>query len=284
MRNRIGIVLALALVSGAVAAYLAFSYLRSPTDGGQGDAAAGGVAEVAVATRDMAVGTILRPEDVKLVKWPAAAVPQGYATSTEEVLGRGLISPVSTNEPLLAAKLARKEAGGGLPIAIPEGMRAMSVKVNEVIGVAGYVLPGTHVDVLVTLKKQDAGGDARTEILLQNLTVVTAGQERQQDREGKPKTVPVVTLLVTPEQAEKLTLAASQGELQLALRNTLDEDSVQTDGARLTRLLPSSERVVRRPVGRRAPSGPPSRVNVEVYRGPERSTSTVDTAVTGGER
>ncbi|MDP2529248.1 MAG: Flp pilus assembly protein CpaB [Candidatus Palauibacterales bacterium] len=284
MRNRIGIILVLALVAGGLAAYLAVTFLKGPGNAPSDQAPA--TVKVAVASKDLAVGWVLTPEDVKLVSWPAGAVPAGYATSMEEVVGRGLITPVRTNEPLLASKLARKGTGGGLAIAIPEGMRAMSVRVNQVIGVAGFVLPGTHVDVLVTLDKSETGNDARTQVLLQNVQVLSAGQELQQGKDGqdKPKTVPVVTLLVTPDQSEKLTLAATKGQLQLALRNTLDTDTVSTSGARLAALLPYAQRARYRPVRTTRPSRPPSRVNVEVYRGKERSTSTVDTTVTGGGR
>jgi pilus assembly protein CpaB len=284
MRNRVGIILVLALVAGGLAAYLAVTFLKGPA-GSQSEQAPATV-KVAVATKDLAVGDVIQPEDVKLVSWPAGAVPQGYATSVEEVQGRGVITPVMTNEPMLASKMAGKGSGGGLAIAIPEGMRAMSVRVNDVIGVAGFVLPGTHVDVLVTLDKAETGSDAHTEILLQNVEVKSAGTELQQDPndQSKPKAVPVVTLLVTPKQAEKLTLAATQGQLQLALRNTLDKDTVVTDGVRMANLLPSSVRARYRPVRTVRSRRPPSRVNVEVYRGKDRSTSTVDTTVTGGGR
>jgi pilus assembly protein CpaB len=282
MRNRVGIILVLALVAGGLAAYLAITFLKQPASTASDETTA--TVKVAVATRDMPVGTVLQAEDVKLVTWPAGAVPVGYPSSVEEVVGRGLITPVKTNEPLLATKLARKEAGGGLPIVIPEGMRAMSVRVNEVIGVAGFVLPGTHVDVLVTLDRSETGSDARTEILLQNVQVLSAGQDIQKDEQGQAKTVPVVTLLVSPPQAEKLTLAATEGQLQLALRNTLDLDTVVANGARMRTLLPSVARARYRPVRTTRPRRPPSRVSVEVYRGKERTTSTVDTTVTGGGR
>lgn len=284
MRNRVGIILVLAVVAGGLAAYLAITFLKGPARSASDQAPA--TVQVVVAAKDLAVGDIIKAEDVKLVSWPASSVPQGYATSQEEVVGRGIITPVMTNEPLLASKMAGKGAGGGLAIAIPEGMRAMSVRVNDVIGVAGFVLPGTHVDVLVTLDKAETGSDAHTEILLQNVEVKSAGTELQQDPndESKAKAVPVVTLLVTPKQAETLTLAATEGQLQLALRNTLDKDTVVTDGVRMATLLPSSARARYRPVRTVRPRRPPSRVNVEVYRGKDRSTSTVDTTVTGGGR
>lgn len=282
MRNRVGIILVLALVAGGLAAFLTVRFLRQP--GGSTAAPTLATVKVAVATRDLPVGTLLTDQDIKLVSWPAGSLPKGYATSKEEVVGRGLIQPLLANEPFLASGLAAKDAGGGLPITIPPGMRAMSVRVNEVTGVSGFLWRGTHVDVLVTLTRQETGNDARTQVLLQNIEVLAAGQEVQKDPNGKPKTVPVVTLLVTPDQAEKLTLGATQGELQLALRNTLDTDTVKTPGARLATLLPYTERERYRPVRRSRSARPPSRVNVEVYRGKDRSTSTVDTTVTGGGR
>ena len=271
MQRRVVIILALALVSGGLAAYLAFNYLREPPEEEEGAPA---VTEVVVAARAMDVGHVLSEEDVQVVEFPQAATPAGYATSISEVVDRGLI------EPLLSTKLARAEAGGGLPITIPEGKRAMSVAVNEVIGVAGFVLPGTRVDVLVTADQQGGDGSTDTQIVLQDVEVLSSGQTIERSRQGEPQTVSVVTLLVGPEEAETLTLAADQGQLQLALRNTLDRDTVQTEGQVVSNLLPRwrnrpspSPRRVRRP---------PPRQQVEVYRGPERSTTTVDTTVGGG--
>lgn len=279
MQRRVVIILALALISGGLAAYLAFTYLREPPADEEGGPAA--TTDVVVAAQPMNVGHVLSEEDVKVVEWPGQSLPTGYATSVSEVVDRGLITPVAANEPLLSSKLARAEAGGGLPITIPEGKRAMSVAVNEVIGVAGFVLPGTRVDVLVTASQPGEGeGGTDTQIVLQDVEVLSSGQTIERDRQGQPQTVSVVTLLVGPEEAETLTLAADQGQLQLALRNTLDRDTVPTEGQVVSNLLPRwrsqpspSPRQVRRP---------PPRRQVEVYRGPERSTTTVDTTVGGG--
>ena len=153
-KRRKWMALVLALVSGGAAGYLALGYMNRPLSPRLASASA--TTHIVVAARDLALGTMLAPGDVKTIDWPSLTVPPGYATREDEVLGHGLITPVSANEPLMTAKLADKEAGGGLPIVIPEGMRAVSVKVDEVIGVAGFVLPGTRVDVLVTLSD---GGD-----------------------------------------------------------------------------------------------------------------------------
>ena len=139
--------------------------------------------------------------------------------------------------PLLNAKLAEKEAGGGLSITIPEGMRAVSVEVDEVVGVAGFVLPGTRVDVLATVMPGTDRSRTTTRIILQNVRAVAADQQYQQDIDGEPQYVTVVTLLVTPQDAEALTLAATEGRIQLALRNTLDSEEVETSGRRITSLI-----------------------------------------------
>lgn len=277
MRNRIGMVLLLALLSGGLAAYLAFTVLRNPATPTVGQAAEATV-DVAVASRDMGQGMVLSPEDVRMVRWPASAVPPGYATSQAEVVGRGLLTPVRANEPLMSTKLALKEAGGGLPIVVQEGQRALSVKVDEVIAVAGFVQPGTRVDVLVTLDNVSGVTEPLTQLVLQDIQVLTAGQVHQPNPNGEPTTVTVATLNVTPEQAEKLVLASQKGRIQLALRNTLDRDSVETQGARIATLLPRGRPVATGP--RRAPVS--NTINVEVIKGTQRTTESVRRADNGG--
>lgn len=284
MRTRTGVILVLALVSGLLAAYLAINFLG----GEDGEKEAAGVpgegVDVVVAARAMDVGTVLSPEDVKLVKWPSRAVPQGYSGELSEVVGRGLLFPVSQNEPLLSNKLARSEAGGGLPIVIPDGKRAVSVAVDQIIGVAGFVLPGTRVDIIATLSQSGRSGELESEIILQNIEVLSAGQTYQRQVQGEPMTVSVVTLVVTPEQAEMLTLATSDGLIQLALRNPLDLAEVETEGTTRSSLLGSGA-PVRQATPRPTPRPRPRRepFSVEVYRGPERSTATMDTT-SGGDK
>jgi pilus assembly protein CpaB len=153
----------------------------------------------------------------------------------QSVVGRGLIAPVDENEPLTESKLAPKGAGAGLPPTIAKGMRAISIKVNEVIGVAGFVVPGTHVDV-VTVIAQDANrndADKLSRIVLSDVTVLSAGTRYDQDESkanGKPIRSTVVTLMVSPADAERLSLAQSEGELMLALRNPLDTEAGETHG------------------------------------------------------
>lgn len=271
-KRRKWMALVLALVSGGTAGYLAMTHLRQPV--AQITNQPTGTTQIAVAARAMLVGSVVTPEDVRLVEWPLDAVPPGYSGSVEEVVGRGLITPVAANEPLLDGKLASKEAGGGLPIVIPEGMRAVSVKVDEVIGVAGFVLPGTRVDVLVTIDPPEEGGGTATRIVLQNVQTLAAGQTIQRDAEGKPQTVTVITLLVDPEQAEKLTLAATEGRIHLALRNTLDMAQVETEGIKKASLLQLGPEPQPAPRVRRAPVARRDQHSIVTYNGTERTVTT----------
>jgi pilus assembly protein CpaB len=223
-----------AAASGLLAGYVALVYVSEEPAPLQ---AAVPSRTIVVAARDLPAGAIVRREDVEAVSWPGSAVPEGFATQAGEVVGRGLITEVRRNEPLLTWKLAEKEAGGGLPITIPAGMRAVSVEVDEVVGVAGFVLPGTRVDVIVTVMPGNDRTQTTTRIILQNVRALAADQRYQQDIEGEPQYVTVVTLLVTPQEAEDLTLAATEGRIQLALRNTLDSDEVETPGRRITSLV-----------------------------------------------
>ena len=253
MRNlRPWIMLLLALVSGGLAGYLALQYLRQQASPLMAAEPRSG--QVALATRDLAVGTVLTPQDVKLVEWPGSSVPAGYISSADAAVGRGVVAAVRTNEPLLDTKLALKEAGGGLPIAVGEGMRALSVRVDDVVSVAGFVVPGTRVDVLLTIQPPGSN-ETQTRVILQNVATLAAGQQIQRDKDGKPQTVTVITLLVTPEQAERLTLGSNQGRIQLALRNTLDTLTTDTPGIPVSALLGG----VRRPAGPRRAGRAPTR-------------------------
>ena len=275
--NKRPLLLIVALSSGTLAGLLALRHLGqdAPLPSAVQEIA---VQQVVVAARDLPHGAILGQGDVKLVDWNGAVLPAGYMSSAEMAVGRGLITPMFANEPVLAGKIADKGAGGGLPIVIPEGMRAVSVKVDEVIGVAGFVLPGTRVDVLVTLRSPSSQAGSSTRVILQNVRTLAAGQEIQSDTAGKPQQVTVITLLVTPAQAEDLTLAANEGRIQLALRNTLDGAEAKTGGSDARKLLRGeSEARVASPAPRRRaqPAAPPTPVaTVEIYRGGIRSEET----------
>lgn len=274
-KRRPWFMLVLALTSGVVAALLALRYLRERTTPLM--ASEPRTASIVLSARNLPVGALVTERDVKVVNWPATTVPSGYVRSVKDAVGRGVITPLAENEPLLDSKMSTKDAGGGLPIIIKDGMRAVSVRVDEVIGVAGFVLPGTRVDVMLTLDKGPSRPQSITKTLLQNVQTLAAGQSVTRDKEGKPQTVTVITVLVSPDDAELLALAAKEGRLQLALRNTLDTLSVATNGARADKLSPSSgESAPRRPQRSRA-AAPPPRANptvVEGYRGGERTLTT----------
>jgi pilus assembly protein CpaB len=240
--------------------------------------------QVAVAAQAIPVGTLVTKEMVKLVGWPASSPVAGAFNSVDPVVGRGAITSIAENEPITEPKLASKEAGGGLPPTIPPGLRAMSVKVDEVIGVAGFVVPGTHVDVLATLSEQQ---QKATRTVVSNVLVLTAGTRYDQDapkKDGKPIPTTVVTLAVTPQDAESIALAQSEGRVMLALRNPLDNQPTETHGVKLSALLgsPAPPPVVKTVRGQKmlvtpkppepAPAKP---YTVEAIRGAKRSEETV---------
>jgi pilus assembly protein CpaB len=181
--------------------------------------------QIVVAVGPLGVGSRLDDSNIKTIPWPADNPLPGAIITTSAATGRALITPVVANEPILDSKLAPREAGAGLSATIPEGMRGVSVAVNDVIGVAGFVGPGTSVDVLVTGTipgASESGATYVTRTILENIRVLAAGQKVERDVDGKPQTVPVVTLLVSPQDAATLTMASTEGKIQLALRNTID--------------------------------------------------------------
>jgi pilus assembly protein CpaB len=183
-----------------------------------------------VAARPLPLGTRLQAADLKLVPWPAANPLSGGFTKVEDAVDRGLIAAVAENEPLTGNNVAAKEAGAGLPPTIPPGMRAMSVKVNEVIGVAGFVAPGTRVDVMAILTQ---AGQKVARVVVSNVQVLAAGTRTDQEAAREGKAIPgtsVVTLLVTPADAEVISLAGSEGSLMLTLRNPMDNATATSTG------------------------------------------------------
>jgi pilus assembly protein CpaB len=274
-RIRIFIVLVLALTAGGVFAFGTYRYIQTvPAQAEQMP-----TRPVIVATTDLNIGAELKPEDVRIVEWPAKSVPAEAFDSAEDVVGRGVIMTVVKNEPVLATKLASKEAGAGLPPVIPDGMRALSVRVNDVVGVAGYVLPGTRVDVVATVNPTQQATDVTSKVVLTNVLVLAAGTKIERDNEeGKPIAVSVVTLLVDPAEAERLTLASTEGKIQLALRNPLDKSAPSTPGIRPAALVGSALVARASNTTRRAASAPATRVAaapapppaVEMIRGDKR--------------
>jgi pilus assembly protein CpaB len=195
--------------------------------------------QIVVATKAVPAGSVLDRESVALRGIPEVAAPAGAFGRLEDVVDRPVISAIQADEPVVDARLAPKGSGMGLGPMIPPGMRAVSVRVNDVVGVAGFVLPGMRVDVLVT-GKPPSGGDIQTQTVLQNIAVLSAGQTIQADPKSQPITAPVVTLLVTPHEAEALTLANNEGHIQLVLRNSTDRAVIPSNGHTLHELYGAS--------------------------------------------
>ncbi len=283
MRNRIFAVLVLAILAGGGLAYGTYNAINSQPV----KTVSAPTQPVVVASADLSLGTELHKEDLAVVNFPAGQAPAGAFAKPSDIIGRGLIVSMVKNEPVLAAKLASKEAGAGLPPVIPEGMRAVSVRVNEVIGVAGYVLPGTRVDVLATASPNGQSQDTTSKVILSNVQVVTAGTRLEQDQEkGKPMQVTVVTLLVYPEQSERLALASTEGKIQLALRNPLDQGAPETPGMKQAIMLGMAKPVAparpastgaRKAPGPVTPEGPAAAPmpTVEMIRGDKRSSEVI---------
>jgi pilus assembly protein CpaB len=188
--------------------------------------------DVIVAAEDLQVGARVEEHDIKIIKIPAVDLPPGAPRRRSDVLGHGVIVPISKGEFILPNRLAGENAGSGLPSLIPPGMRAVSVRVNEVVSVAGFVTPGTRVDVLLT--GTPGGGEQQTTTVLQNVAVLASGHTLERTATGEAQTTAVITLLVSPDDAQRLTLASSEGHIQLALRNPLDtkQDEVPASNSR----------------------------------------------------
>jgi pilus assembly protein CpaB len=242
MKNkRALVVMAIAILFGLTAVILASRWLLLQPTSGAG--------HIAVAATDINLGQRLTPEMVKLAEWPADSVPKGAFTDPAKLAGRVLKSSLLAGEPVSEAKLAPAGTLGGLSALITEGKRAITVRVNDVIGVAGFTLPGNYVDIIVSTQKDpgpetNAREQSISKIVLERILVLAVAQEVNRD-ETKPRVVNAVTLEVTPEQAEKLDLARSVGTLSLALRNQVDPQSAQTEGATKLTLLPVAAPVVK---------------------------------------
>jgi len=234
-------------------------------------------ADVIVAADDIQVGARVEEHDVRIAKFPASGLPAGAYTKRSQVMGRGVIIPIAKGEFILPSKLAPENAGSGLPSLIPPGMRAVSVRVNEVVSVAGFVGPGTRVDVLLT-GTPGGSSESQTTTVLQNVAVIASGQRLERNAAGEPTNTPVITLLTSPEDAERVTLAQSEGKIQLSLRNPLDTHQDSVDPANAKGLYkggtPAAPRVTIRPVRlpkTEKPAPPPSVFSVEVYKGDKKT-------------
>jgi pilus assembly protein CpaB len=226
-RTRLLMIGVVALVAGFLASVYVYKNIQSRN----GSIEAG--AEVIVAANDLQVGQRVEDRDIRVIRVPASDLPPTAPRKKSDVVGHGVIIPISKGEFILPNRLAGENAGSGLPSLIPPGMRAVSVRVNEVVSVAGFVTPGTRVDVLLT-GTPGGGNDEETTTVLQNVAVLASGHTLERTSSGEAQNTAVITLLVTPDDAQRLTLASSEGHIQLALRNPLDtkQDEVAASNAR----------------------------------------------------
>jgi pilus assembly protein CpaB len=232
MNQRILVILMIALLVSGAATYLVYRTVASSASRGPTPTAV-----VIKAARPLEIGTLIKDTDLKAEAW-VGAVPPGMATKQDGLIGRGVIAPIYAGEAIMETRLAQAGAGGGLAATIPAGMRAVAVRVNEIVGVAGFVVPGMRVDVLIAGTPPGTHPNGpQVKTVLQNIQVLSAGQNFQKDTEGKPMPAVVVNLLVTPEQAELLSLASNETRIQLVLRNPLDNQPAKTPGIAMATLF-----------------------------------------------
>ncbi|GGA62610.1 pilus assembly-related, exported protein [Edaphobacter acidisoli] len=220
MNRRIFIILLSAFLIAVACSYLVFRLVGHRLAGSHA-----ATTRVVAAAADIKLGSVLKSSDLTTVEI-SGTLPKGVVLKREDAIGRGVISDLYQGEPILESRLAAPGSGGGLAATIPQGMRAAAIKVNEVVGVAGFVTPGMRVDVVVSGtppgQQPTSAQGSMAKTLLQNIQVLSAGTDIQRDAEGKPQQVQVVNLLVSPEQAEILSLASNEARIQLVLRNPLD--------------------------------------------------------------
>jgi pilus assembly protein CpaB len=287
--SRLLIVLVIAVVCAAASSYAVYRALA------QRPAAENGPPLIVtlVAAQPIPAGALVTKDMLRSVSWPADSRVPGSITDARKVLDRGAIVAIAQNEPITEAKLAAVGSGAGLPPTIPPGMRAISVRVNEVIGVAGFVVPGTRVDVVVTFESRAQQADGLARVVVSNVQVLTAGTRYDQEKarqDARPIPTSVVTLLVSPENAERIALASATGRITLTLRNPLDTAPTETTGIRMAGLMgmpaAAPPPVVDRPAAARrvvpaapvaAPPEPPKAYTVEAIRGAKRSQEQVRT-------
>jgi pilus assembly protein CpaB len=270
MQNRLKIALVVAVFFGLIAAYGIFNFLSQTAKEKESLRAAN--QDIVVAGQDIPPGTTLNDEAIKkgLIKtmpWPKASVPAGAFSSTQQVIGKVNRVKIIANEPILESRLAGE--GAGLTVRLEAGKRAMATRVDEIIGVSGFIVPDDRVDIILTTTPVGAGADAKiSKIVMQNKRVLSVAQSTEQ-KDGKPQLARSITLEVTPEEAERLSLAATEGQITMALRGLGDDNSVATIGANKRDLLAMAAAPARK-------SGAPAVVapdkyKVEVINGSNRS-------------
>ena len=263
----------IAVAIAAVASVLFYNYLKKQEEIAK---EAVETRKVVVATRAIAVGSAIDSTQVSVVDWPAASVPPAAVTSIHDAVGRMAIQSVAVGDPVTEPKLVPR---GGMPgvltYKIPKGHRAMTVGVDQVSGVAGFIMPGNMVDVVLTTTPPGTQNPI-SKIILQNIPVLATGQVIEKEKEGKPVIVPTVTLDLLPGDAEKLALASNQGRLQLLLRRAGDEGLDSATGTTISRVMSGGYVAAGRPGVKRTPSGAVGyrTVSVEVLRDSKKSIET----------
>ncbi len=288
MKQRLVLVLIFALVVSGAASAVLYRLISTQVNANK----QAPTTKVVVATRNLASGDLIKDLDVKLADW-SGAPPVGALIKVEDAVGRGVVDAIYAGEAVMDNRIAARGAGAGLAATIPQGMRAVAVRVNDVVGVAGFAIPGMHVDILLAGTPPGGTGTV-TKTLLQNIEILSAGQNIQKDAEGKPIVVQVMNLLVTPEQAEILSLASNDARIQLVLRNPTDKEETKTSGAAMANLftggvaklpvaLPEGTRAAPRrlppppppppPPAVEQPKPPPPPIIVEVIHGSRKVSS-----------
>ena len=283
MNRRLLAVFVFALVVAGLASFAVYRILISQVRINPNAAAPVAANKLTVAAHDLQVGAMIHDADLVEASWSGSMPPQ--ALKRQDALGRGVVASIYAGEPILEKRLAAQGAGAGLASTIPVGMRAVALRVNEIVGVAGFVLPGMHVDVLIN-GNAPVPSSAQTGVLcrtvLQDIEVLSAGQKIEKNVEGKPELVQVVNLLVSPDQAEVMSLASDQTRVQLVLRNPLDANEKPTNGTSLASLFGQAvkaETAVRAPVRPAAPRmAPPDSTTIEIYNGAKRTEQRIGNA------
>jgi pilus assembly protein CpaB len=269
-RSRLLMIGGLALAVGLLVAFSVYNKLRTSSGSNSSEREV----RVVVAADDVLVGVKLEAHDVRVIALPQSAAPPGAFSDPAKVLGRGAVLPIAKGDFILPSKLAALNAGGGLPSLIPPGMRAVSVRVNDVVSVAGFVQPGTRVDVLAT-GNQGAGNDRQTTTVLENVAVIAVGKSLDRNA-SEAQTAPVITLLVSPDDAQKLALVSQEGRIQLSLRNPLDTKKGGIGATRSSSVYLGETPVATGPKPKarklvaKVPAPPPAPYQVEMIRGSKR--------------
>lgn len=269
-RKRMVIGLVSAVIVGIITSVFVYSRLKRMSF-----RPASGVVAIVAAAKSLPAGVIIKAKDLKIISWPPGAIQTGMFKHPEDCVGRALVTPVAQGQPIFEASLASKGAGTGLAATIPVGLRAISVPVNDVTAVAGFVLPGTMVDVLLTGQVQQGGVQVGlTRTILEDVRVLAVGRSMEQRPEsGRPEAVSVVTLEVTPEQADKLAMASAEGRIQLALRNQVDSQVVSPAPVYRSKLFGVQDETPPRPIVKAGATADkkPAGYTVEVIRGNQRA-------------